>query len=231
MKTKNILFWLGSLLIVVVFYSCKNSDLFNSAETTMASDGTASLSTTTLINDTNPFKSTVGVPIQLATGIQWIENYKRENAGQGKEYILAAQDLKNILSNTDCVGICLYFALDENLSPQLLPIGINSNGHLMKTSFINTNKATISWETAQKWIANDPGEIDARFFGRNTFIRLFRDVKLSSLRAINALDELNKPQLLLINTAVNYNSKDLLSTALVFEDRSSPCPPICGISD
>lgn len=177
------------------------------------------------------FNARVGAPISLATGKQWIENFNLSNRNVGKDYIIPSHDLKTILTNTSCVGICLYYAIDENNNAHILPIGIDNNGRIIKTANINTQNGTINWETAKKWIANDLGEIDARFFGRNTFNRLFKDQKCTNIRAISALNEENKPQLLLIDAAINYKILSGLNTLLKFEDRSNPCPPYCGIYD
>ena len=89
----------------------------------------------------------------------------------------------------------------------------------MKSSSINTQKGPVDWDTAQHWIANEPGAIDARFFGRNTFKRLFRDLTCTAVKATFATDEQQKPQLLLCNAS--------LKVAIDFEDASRPCPPYC----
>ncbi|MFM6975308.1 MAG: hypothetical protein ACKOW2_00455 [Sphingobacteriaceae bacterium] len=215
-------------LSLLVIFSCNDSNVSDGISGDMLATGetTTTISTTTQ----NPFNSTVGAPIEAALGIKWIENFKKTNGGQVKNYMMAVKDLKQILSNTDCIGVCLYFAIDENNNYHILPIGVNTKGVLMKADFFNTQKGTIDWNTAHKWIMNDLGKIDARFFGRNTFNRLFRDASCTQIIAMNALDDRQNPQLLLGNAAIDYlNLSTTLSSQFKLEDASSPCPPICGI--
>lgn len=176
---------------------------------------------------TSPFKPSVGAPIAAATGNQWIENFKRANQGNAKEYTLQSKELKAILNHKACVGICLYFAIDETGKPHILPVGVDQTGRIIKPNLIRTQSGAINWETAQHWIANDLDPIDARFFGRNTFDRLFSNAGCLSIRAISAVDDSQKPQLLLADASLNYSS----SSSVRYEDASSPCPPICVLSE
>lgn len=212
-------------VIILTLYACNKQQTKTHANTFQLSTK-ANLTTVSDLFNVN-----VGAPIKVQTGKQWIANYNKANRSIAKEYIINSQDLKKILSSNNCVGICLYFALDENEQAQLLPIGINTSGSLMKTEYVNTPSGSINWQTAQQWIANDLGAIDARFFGRNTFNRLFKDPQCTSIRAIEALDEQNKPQLLLINAAINYKDTSTQPGSLMFEDRSNPCPPYCGTTN
>lgn len=182
-----------------------------------------------LSTDPMPFKATVGAPVDAKIGMEWIANYQAANGGKGKEYLIPAKELQQILKDSSCVGICLYFAIDDNQQPHLLPVGVNSKGYVMKREAINTLKGQINWETAQTWMANDGGAIDARFFGRNTFSRLFNTPNCETVRAICAMDEEQQPQLLLGNAALNYAMGG--NTAYRFEDASFPCPPVCPLSD
>lgn len=211
--------------ILLVAYSCNKQEFNQSAPLRVSGTNNSFLSIT------EAFNVSVGAPIDFKTGKQWIENFKQMNGGMGKDYTMASRDLKALLANTSCVGICFYYAKDEDSNTHLLPVGINNQGKIIKSQYLNTSKGTISWETAQKWIMNDAGMIDARFFGRNTFSRLFKNPYCTNLRAIWAADEEKRPQLLLIDAAVNYLLNDGLNSNLLFEDRSSPCPPICGIAE
>lgn len=215
----------------LLIYSCTKQKLGMSEN--MSTSESALLGSSDLASSTatNFFKPTIGAPVDVATGNQWIENYIKSNRGMAKEYLIAAKDLKAILSNTTCVGICFYFAIDENNMAHILPVGVSENGRIMKPTYINTQKGAISWGTAQKWIANDPDPIDARFFGRNTFNRLFNDTSCLNIKAISALDNKNKPQLLLADAALNYQDLTMLSMLnLRYEDESAVCPPVCPIA-
>lgn len=214
-------------LVMLSVYACNKNEVSSSRDTgKLAGANTTSAITAT----TNPFNVFVGAPVDVITGNKWIDNYKLSNRGLSKEYLMAAADLKSILSDPNCVGICLYFAIDDNQTPHLLPIGVNSKGIIMKTKQINTSLGPIYWGTALKWIANDLGAIDARFFGRNTFNRLFNTPNCLNIRAISAEDDQHKPQLLLANAAYDYYKMDSkIAGQFLYEDDSSPCPPVCGL--
>ncbi|MFM6976376.1 MAG: hypothetical protein ACKOW2_05980 [Sphingobacteriaceae bacterium] len=236
MKTKPILSAIYVVFIIaflfIISYSCSKNDLQFGTNVGNPPSKNLTTSQNTLIN--LPFKATVGAPLELKTGIKWIANYKSLNGGKNKEHFVASKDLQAILRDPDCVGICLYFAIDDNNQELLIPIGVNSKGYLMKTSAISTLNGQISWETAQTWIANDPGLIDARFFGRNTFSRLFNTPNCQKVRAIYALDDDKKPQLLLVDAALDYNKVNFStasSSQFRFEDASFPCPPVCPLSN
>ena len=65
--------------------------------------------------------------IPLATASQWTKNYRDANPSgvtiahfYGKEAIMA------ILSQANCVGIRIYYALDDNGAKQLILVGANA---------------------------------------------------------------------------------------------------------
>ncbi len=230
LKTALLLTATASLFFIS--YSCSKQKL-TSAEQAITSENTKSVNAAPqgvnpVTPKESPWKTTTGAPVNVQTGNKWIENFNAANRNAGKSYIIQSKDLQTILSNSSCVGICLYFAIDDTQTAHILPIGVNTNGRLMKTSSINTQKGLVDWDTAQRWIANDPGAIDARFFGRNTFTRLLSDKACLGIRAIYALDDQGKPQLLLGNAAVNYNS--LSVGQMNYEDASRPCPPYCPLT-
>ncbi len=226
---KTTLLLSATAVFFFISYSCSKQKL-SSLEVSKTPRTTQSVNSTP--REVNPFKKTTGAPINVQIGNKWIENFNSSNRNTGKSYVIQSKDLQAILNNPICVGICLYFAIDADKSAHILPIGVNENGRLMKTRYINTQKGLIDWETAQKWIANDPSPIDARFFGRNTFIRLFSDPTCLAIRAVSALDEQKNPQLLLGNAAVNYKNINSLNLRMMrYEDESAICPPVCPLVD
>jgi hypothetical protein len=218
LKTAQLI--VAASVLFFISYSCSKQKLTKQEELKSAE---STRSAVNAVQEENPFKETVGAPITGQTGRQWIENYTKANDAQGKSYLIQRKDLQTILNDPSCVGICLYFALDQENQFHILPIGVNQSGRLMKSSSINTQKGIIDWDTAQKWIASEPGAIDARFFGRNTFKRLFRDATCATVKATFAADEQQKPQLLLSNAAFKIPA--------TFEDESAACPPVCPLID
>ncbi len=230
MEIKNILPGIYAGLtagaMVILSYACSKNEMNFG---TVAGNPPANYTELSTSPVSTTFNATVGAPVATAMAMQWIANFQAANDGVKKEYLIPAKNLQVILNNPDCVGISLYFALDENKQAHLLPIGVNSKGYLMKTAAINTLKGQINWETAQTWIANDPGLIDARFFGRNTFGRLFNTPNCQTIRAICATDDQGKSQLLLGNAAIDYAATN--TTAYRLEDASFLCPPVCPIAN
>ena len=217
----------AAAILFFISYSCSKQKLTSVDEPqTQESISPATKTDAVTPREVNPFKRTVGAPIDGKTGRQWIKNFNRAslNLGirhSGLSYVIQAEGLQAILKNSSCVGICLYYALDDSKQVHILPIGVNESGRLMKSEKINTQKGPIDWDTAQKWIANDPGAIDARFFGRNTFDRLLSDRSCRAIRATFATDAKRQPQLLLSNAAVVRVDR--------YEDASAICPPVCGL--
>ncbi len=217
---KTALFLSATAALFFISYSCSKQKL-TSAEEPAATETTASVNTAP--QGLNPFKKTIGAPVDATLGRQWISNFNKASQSSGISYVIQSEGLQTILSNPACIGICMYYALDAEKQVHILPIGVNESGRLMKSEKINTQKGLIDWDTAQKWIANDPGVIDARFFGKNTFDRLCSDKSCQAIRATFATDDKRNPQLLLSNAAIA--SEKLVN----YEDNSCPCPPICPL--
>ena len=222
----------AAAILFFIAYSCNKQKLTSADEpqtqesTLKESTRLAAAADDAATREANPFKRTVGAPIDGKTGRQWIKNFNQAslNLGirnSGMSYVIQAESLQAMLRNSSCVGICLYYALDDRKQVHILPIGVNENGRLMKSESISTQGGAIDWDTAQKWIANDPGAIDARFFGRNTFDRLFSDRSCRAVRATFAADNHRNPQLLLSNAAS--------IRVRTYEDDSAQCPPVCAL--
>lgn len=168
------------------------------------------------------FNRFVGAPIDRSIGTKWIRNYT--NTQQGKmEYFLLMSELQKLLTDSRAVGICLYYALNEQADKILIPIALDQDGRIIKQLSVTTENGKIDWETAQKWISRFDGSIKAHFFGSNTFERLRNIPECSVIRANYALDDKGNPQALLSNAAE--------IDPLVYEDASRPCPPYCPINN
>jgi hypothetical protein len=166
----------------------------------------------------NPFNKNVGAPVDGQTGSRWITYFKTKH-GYNKTYTLNNNYIQTIISQSNCVGICLYYGLDGNNQAHVLPIGINNYGKRMQCDSISTMSGNISWIKAQQWIAKDPGIIDAHFLGSNTFYRLNK-TPCKTIRVDYALNDKNEQQLLLSNPCV-------LNAIKQYEDNSVQCPPFC----
>lgn len=222
MKFKSLIFIIyGGIMAgcsVVLFYACNKNDLFNQSN----SDFFLNNIPEETISVGEQFNKTVGAPIDGDLGRDWIKNYN-SSQNSSLEYFMSMQSLENILIKKACVGICLYYAQDDQGDLIILPVGINEKGMAMIPIYVQTEKGNITWKTAQQWMSNYQGKVKAHFFGSNTFNRLKNEPYLQVVRASAALDGKGAPQLLLSNAAQSDPS--------VFQDASRPCPPYCPITE
>lgn len=65
--------------------------------------------------------------ISLATAAAWTKNYRDRNAGAIKGHFYGKQAIKDILDQSTCVGIRIYYAIDEAGARQLVIVGVKAN--------------------------------------------------------------------------------------------------------
>lgn len=214
-RIQLVLFVLTAFVVVI---SCnKKQDILSPNQSLLSkqTEGAAIMNTKALFN---PFNRSVGAPIDVATGNRWINNYNRSiGSANQTTCLVAVQQLKYILSDPTCVGIAMYYAVDPRGKYVIIPVGVTSEGRIITTTYEPT--ASFNWGIAQQWIARYNGATKAHFFGSYTFDRLFSESNNASIRAIFAINDDNKRALLLSNSVNAELSK--------YEDRSSPCPPVC----
>ncbi len=166
----------------------------------------------------SPFNKYVGAPIPGDIGRAWIGNYKNANGGVGASYTIISKYLYYLLGEPNCVGICMYYAKDDNGKTHILPVGVDNTGTVIKVPDVITQDGEINWATAQKWISQHLGAIDAHFFGSNTFEqRLLADGTCEEIKIDFATDNKKQPQLLLSNAKQTRVAR--------YEDASFPCDP------
>lgn len=207
------------LALFFIAHACNKSPVPTTEQTvTTRANSTAKFSPITDITAGNYFNKSVGKPIDGRLGDRWIANYKKKN-GYNQSYTLNNTVLQAIVSQTNCVGIALYYAKDANNKTHILPVGVDIKGKRMQTLTVNCTQGNISWATALQWIAKDAGAVDAHFFGSYTFERL-NQTPCKTIRVDFAIDDKNMPQLLLTNTCQ-------VSLVKQYEDESNRCPPYC----
>jgi hypothetical protein len=171
------------------------------------------------ITTPNPFNKRVGAPVDGEVGDQWIANFKKVK-GYNKTYTLSNAAVQAIVSQPNCVGISLTYALDEKNNAHILPIGVDFNGKIMKSEYVSTINGNIKWATAQQWIDKDKGPIDSHFLGSSTFGRL-NENPCKIIKVDYAINNKNQQVLLLSNPCeVNLKMK--------YEDESNTCPENCA---
>ncbi len=74
------------------------------------------------------FNGTEGAPIALATAAQWTANYRNTaQAGAIKAHFIGRDILEKILQQDDCMGIRIYYAIDDAGTQQLVYVGADAN--------------------------------------------------------------------------------------------------------
>lgn len=64
----------------------------------------------------------------LATAAEWTANYRNQmTEGEPKAHFFGMNIIKEILAQEGCVGIRVYYALDENGKKQLIIVGADAN--------------------------------------------------------------------------------------------------------
>jgi len=201
------------------FYACSDQKLTPSQEATPAGPTTTSSGNNSNTSVASIFNKTVGAPIDGKVGRNWINNFSKANGNVAESYVIQSTVFNEIMTNTTCVGICLYYAKDSNNRLHILPLGIDANGKAIPAKSVAIQNGTIDWATALQWIDNYTGTVSAHFFGTNMFLSLTSAQNCTALRTTRALDNKGNPQLLL------SNASDL--TPATYADDSFPCPPIC----
>ena len=221
MNHRSLLYVTTALIFV---FSCqKKTGVEATINNTFSSiKGSTTSATTTLSTDgveVQPFfHKGVGRAIGKDTAKRWINNFIQKN-GTKKDYTITSTSLQQILSQPNCIGLCLYYGVDDAGKVHILPIGINEAQSVIKMNTVPTESGSINWETAMLWRARYIGTVKAHFFGANTFDRLINKQGSPAIRTTLATNDTNAPQLLLSNSTEG-DPRD-------YEDESAACPTAC----
>ncbi|MEJ8801629.1 hypothetical protein [Pontibacter sp. H249] len=80
------------------------------------------------------FNGTEGEPIDLAQAAAWTANYRNTEAEKSAETVIKAhffgrEILQELLNQEGCVGIRMYYALDNEGQKQLVLVGADADGN------------------------------------------------------------------------------------------------------
>lgn len=67
--------------------------------------------------------------IPLSTASEWTANYRSANPGQTLAHYFGKSAINAILNQDTCVGIRIYYALDDNGAKQLVLVGVDASGN------------------------------------------------------------------------------------------------------
>ena len=187
-----------SVFVLVALTACE-MEAFEAAQTALPADpGDA----TTPSN----FHAAVGAPIDAATAKRWIENYRQADDRGFASTTIQAATLRRIQGLPGCVGVSLYYGLDDAGAVQIFPIGTDGEGRAIAGTPLPAE--------ATRWIRRYTGPVKSHFFGRDTFTRLLDERRSEIVRVTPALDDDQAPQLLLSDAAE--------TEPRIYEDESFP---------
>jgi hypothetical protein len=73
------------------------------------------------------FNGTEGGQIPLATGAAMTAEYRAQNPGEIKAHFYGKEILDVLLNQEDCVGIRIYYGIDENGNKELVLVGTDAS--------------------------------------------------------------------------------------------------------
>lgn len=75
-----------------------------------------------------------GGPIDRAKAKRWTANYRERGRGKTNSHLFGAETVKSLLDQKDCVGLRIYYALNDEGEQQLLLVATDSEGNDLKES-------------------------------------------------------------------------------------------------
>ena len=82
------------------------------------------------------FDGKEGGEIELETAAVWTKNYRNENPGDTKGHFFGKDILNDILNQSGCMGIRMYYALDDDEKKELILVGAVGNEDDMHTGVL-----------------------------------------------------------------------------------------------
>lgn len=73
------------------------------------------------------FDGTEGSEITLSEGATLTAEYRRLNSGATKAHFIGKDLINDILAQSECMGIRIYYGIDENGDKQLVIVGADGN--------------------------------------------------------------------------------------------------------
>ena len=140
MKTINSLIFLF-ILIGSITLSCQDQaadETLVSINPNTVTDSKSTKGTSSRTGDST-LDGFVGGPISLETAQAWTANYRSKNPDQAKAHFFGFEIIKKILAQNDCIGIRMYYAIDDNGEKQIILVGVDTNGDNMIPATLELN--------------------------------------------------------------------------------------------
>ncbi len=129
------------ILVGFIVLSC-HDELAN--ESPVSIDGNSSTAATSSkgiasrIGDIS-LNNLVGDPISLETAKAWTANYRSKYPEEIKAHFFGSEIINKILAQSDCIGMRMYYAIDDNGGKQIILVGVDSNGNNMEPTTLELN--------------------------------------------------------------------------------------------
>lgn len=125
MKTRSK--FLQVIMVMVVFFvSCEEQ--MSDEQPVQLSQTSKSPGNERLITDYR-FTGQEGDAIDYAIARKWVNNYQEKNTSGNKAHFFGYEIIKEILSLEGCVGIRMYYALDDEGGRQIILVGVDEKGN------------------------------------------------------------------------------------------------------
>lgn len=69
-----------------------------------------------------------GGPIERADARRWTANYRASGTGKTNSHLFGAETVKQLLEQPGCVGLRLYYALNDEGQQQMLLVATDAEG-------------------------------------------------------------------------------------------------------
>lgn len=73
------------------------------------------------------FTGNEGEEFSLETAAAWTANYRSVNPNGIKGHFYGKTNLQKLLAQTNCVGLRMYYALDDDGVQQMIIVGVDAN--------------------------------------------------------------------------------------------------------
>lgn len=121
-KTKSLFPLLTFAFIFACVMSCDEHEEKLSAKNEVVSTSIPAGRTTSGVD------GTVGDPISLATAKKWTANYRENAPDETLGHYFGFEIIQQILNQENCVGIRIYYAINDDGEKQLLLVGVDAEG-------------------------------------------------------------------------------------------------------
>lgn len=72
------------------------------------------------------FNGSEGAPISIQQAEEWTQNWRNNNSGATKGVFFGRDEIENLLSQSGCMGIRMYFAINNDDEHTLVLVGADA---------------------------------------------------------------------------------------------------------